>query len=350
MRVTFVIYFLPVLLHIIKQNMSIKPIITRSDNTTSMSITEALALSPTNRLTPAERKALSKSDQKAGKLLGITLTRNDVGHANHSRKLALVPSANQENVQSTPGDMMALLGAKRARGRNGSTVTMIGKLHDLGLGAALGMGIEFVERRSKKRRVGAHYTQRVILGHLCSNDEALNKEELSTAGSDDGAYSFLELDDDEDAKTSLAGEFLQENDAEDEDEILFGSPPGSGFAWDVEDPFNTPLNPVLQQYFEAMRLNEGVGPLDDPVAHSDRTPNFDKLYEDEDYSTFSCNDSFDDLLRPSENAYLDFLIAQDEAEEEPFRRRRERRAVLRSRNKMLDVLGEEARQIVDGQY
>ena len=346
-------YFLPVILRIILKNMSTTTtIITRSDSTTSMSITDALALSPTNRLTPAERKALSKSDQKAGKVLGITLTRNDVGHANQNRKLAMVPSADQENAQGrdTFGDMMALIGGKRARSRNTSTVTIISKLNDLGLGVAVGMGMDFIERRNKKRRVGAQYSPRVVLGPLRSNDESPCKEKLSTTGGYDSANSFLELEHDEDAKTHLAGEFFGENDAKEEEEDLLGRPAGS-FVWDVEDPFNTPPDAALQQHFEAMRLNEGIGPLDDapftPVAYC--TFDFDKLFEDDDYSALSCDDSFDDLLRPSEKAYLDFLIAQDKADEDPLERRREKRAALRSRNKMLDVLGEEVRQIIDKQ-
>ncbi|KAG2036098.1 hypothetical protein BDR03DRAFT_960761, partial [Suillus americanus] len=47
---------------------------TRCDSATSMSITDALALSPTNRLTPYRTKG---HDHKAGKVLGdcpVTLT------------------------------------------------------------------------------------------------------------------------------------------------------------------------------------------------------------------------------------------------------------------------------------
>lgn len=260
MRLVFLLYLFPVILHITIKIMSITTLMTRSDSGASMSITDALALSPTNRLTPAERKALSKSDHKASKVLGITLTRSFVVHANQDRKLALIPSEDQENAQGedTLGNMMAFISGNRVRSRNASAVTIIGKFNDLGLGVTVGMGMDFVEKR-KKRRVGAHYTQRVVLGSICSNEESPGKEELSTAGGHDSACSFLELDSDEDTKTSLAGEFPVENDAEEED--LFG-PPAGGFIWDVEDPFNAPPNAALQRYCEAMRLNEMIGPLD----------------------------------------------------------------------------------------
>jgi len=353
--------------------MTIETLRTHSGSKASMNITEALALSPSNRLTPAERKALNKSDSKASKVLGITLTRNDVGHANQDRRLAVIPSVDQENapVGDTFGNVMALISGKRARSRNASTVTIVGKFNALGLGTAVGMGLDFVQKQNKKRRVGAQYSQRVILGPWRSNEELTGEEQLSTAGSHDSTCSFLELDDDEETNTPLADKFPEENDAYVEDD-RFGSPAdespdendgdneddpfgsfAGGFVWDVEDPFNAPPNPALQRYFEAMRINEMIGPLDavpfdlGPVAHVDS--NFDVSYE-EDHSALSCDDSFDDLLRPSEKAYLDFLIARDEAEDGPLEKRRERRAALRSRNKKLDVLGEEARIVVDGQH
>ncbi|KAG2749383.1 hypothetical protein P692DRAFT_20833235 [Suillus brevipes Sb2] len=50
--------------------MSIQTAITRSGSATSLSITDPLALSPTNRLNPAERKARNHVDQ-AGRLARI---------------------------------------------------------------------------------------------------------------------------------------------------------------------------------------------------------------------------------------------------------------------------------------
>ncbi|KAG0701454.1 hypothetical protein DFH29DRAFT_875872 [Suillus ampliporus] len=325
---------------------------TRSGSATSMSITDALALSPTNRLTPAERKAFGKSDYKAGKVLGITLTRNHVDQSNQDRRLALVPSPDQENVPGgdTLGEMMALIGAKRLRSRNTSAATIIGPLKNLGCGLASGMGMDLVEKRFRKRRMAGDYTQRVVLGPLYSNESPDNEgKELSTSAiNDDGACSFLELDESEDTDMPLADEF-PEIDEEGQDD-LFSSFPGSGFVWDVENPFDTPPSATLQRYSEAMRLSETIGPLDARlVASLCHTTNFGASSEEES-PALSSDDSFDDIFHPAERAYLDFLIAQDEAEEQSMERRRKRRATLRSRNKMLDVLGAEARHAVDGQY
>ncbi|KAG1722793.1 uncharacterized protein EDB91DRAFT_201486 [Suillus paluster] len=338
----------PVILHTILENMSTTNVMTRSNSTTSMSITDALRLSPTNRLTPAERKAFGKSDSKAAKVLGITLTRNHERQANQDRRLALLPSPDQENDHrgNTRGETMALVDVKRPCSRNASDVTIVGPLKDLGRGLASGMGMNFVKKRNHKRRVAEEYTQRVVLGPSRSN-ESPGKEESSTAGSDDSVYSFLELDKTEDTETPpIAGEFLalEGNDEEGEDD-LFGNFPTSGFVWDVDNPFATPPTTALQRYFEEMRLSEATGPLDpSPVAP---ITNLEASSEEEGPELFS-DDSFDDILRPAERAYLDFLITQDEAEEQPMEMRRERRAALRSRNKILDVLGAEAQQAVDG--
>jgi len=321
------------------ENKSIMTVMTRSDSATSMSITDALALSPTNRLTPAERKAFSKSDHKASKGLGIALTRNDVGP---------VQSPDQENAQggNILGDMMALISAKRARSRNASTVTIVGPFRGLGLGLVGGrMGMGVVEKRNKKRRVAGDYTQRVVLGPLCSN-ESPSKEGLSTAGRDGSSISVLERDEGPDPKTPVGGVF---GGHDEEEEDLFGGS-ASSFVWDVENPFTTPPNAVLQRRFEEMRLSENIGPLDVaptvPVASLDGQSNFEESEED---NTALCSSNWSsDPLRPSERAWLDGLIAQDKAEDEPRERRRAKRAA--SRNKMLNVLGAEARQVVDGQY
>ncbi|KAG1858562.1 hypothetical protein F4604DRAFT_1958199 [Suillus subluteus] len=326
------------------ENMSIQPVMTRSGSATSTSITDALAPSATNRLTPAERKAFGKSDHKAAKILGITLTRN---HVNQDGRLAQVPSGNREDPQvgDTLAEMMALIGAKRARGHNSSAVTIFKPPEGLGLASGMGMDLE---EKNKKRRVAGEYTQRVVLGPLCSNGPPVEKgEELSTTISDSGACSSLEPGEIEETETPLAGKYISGNN--EEEDLFHGS---RGFVWDVQNPFATPPNTVLQQYAEVMRLGETIGPLDvPPVASLCYTTNFEpspaekipalRLYSD---------DSFDDMLRPAERAYLDFLIAQDEAEEQPMERRRQRRAAVRSKNKILDVLGVEARQAVDGQY
>ncbi|KAG1745098.1 uncharacterized protein EDB91DRAFT_1122461 [Suillus paluster] len=319
-----------VILHIIMEDMSITTVTTRSGSVTSMSITNALSLSTTDRLTPAERKAFGKSDYKAGKVLGVTLTRNHVEQANQDRRLASVPCPDQQDTQggNTLGEMMALIGAKRSRNRSTSAVTIIRPLKNLGRGLASGVGMDLVEKRNKKRRVAGEYTQRVVFGPLYSNEsrDQEDKEELSTAVRDDSACSFLRLDESEDTNTPLAGKFLVGDDEEGEDD-LFGNFP-RGFVWDVENPFAKPPSGNLQRYFEAMRLSEMIGPLDAaPDASLCYTTNFWTSSEEE--------------------KSLDFLIAQDEADEQPMERRRKIRAVLRSKNKMLDVLGAEARQAVD---
>ncbi|KAG2044056.1 hypothetical protein BDR03DRAFT_977734 [Suillus americanus] len=322
--------------------MPIQPVMTRSGSATSMSITDALAPSVTNRLTPAERKAFGKSDHKAAKILGITLTRN---HVNQNGRLAQVPSGNQEDRQvgDALAEMMTFIGAKRARGHNSSAVTVFKPRKGLGLASGMGM-VDLVEK-NKKHGVAGEYTQRVVLAPLCSNEPLVEKgEELSTTISDNGACSFLEPGEIEETETPLASKYIAGN-YEEEEDLFHGS---RGFVWDVQNPFATPPNTVLQQYAEVMRLGETIGPLDvPPVASLCYTTNFDPSPEEETPALqLYSDDSFDDMLRPAERAYLDFLIAQDEAEEQPMESRRRRRAAVRSKNKMLDVLGVEARQAV----
>ncbi|KAG2356568.1 hypothetical protein BDR07DRAFT_1491765 [Suillus spraguei] len=294
------------------ENIPIQTVITRSGSATSTSISNALVPSPTDRLTPAERKAFGKSDNKAAKILGITLTRN---HVDQDGRLARVLSADQENPQigNTLGEMMGLIGAKRARSRNSSVFRP-----RKGPQLASGMGMDLVERNKRRRVAG--------------------DEELPTTVGDDSACSFLDPSDIEETETPLA-----ENN-EEELEDLFDS--SRGFVWDVQNPFATPPNTVLQQYVKARRLGDTIGPFDiAPVASSCyTTPS-----PEEAIPALHSDDSFNDILCPAERAYLDFLIAQDEAEEQPREKRRQRRAAVRSRNKMLDVLGAEARQAIDGQ-
>jgi hypothetical protein len=206
-----------------------------------------------------------------------------------------------------------------------------------------------VEKRNKNRIVAEGYTQRVVLGLLLSNESPSKegKEELPTGVGNHSAYSLPEVDDSEDTKALLGAEFLGRNDEEGEDDLFDGFP--RGVAWDVENPLTTPPTPGFERSVEEMRLDETIEPLDVlPVASLCYTTNFEVSSEEESLA-LSSDDSFDDILRPVERAYLDFLIAQDEAEEQPTERRRERRAALRSRNKILDVLGAEARQAVNGQ-
>ncbi|KAG2067265.1 hypothetical protein BDR04DRAFT_1159314 [Suillus decipiens] len=300
-----------------------------------MSTNDALVPSPTDRLTPAERKAFGKSDNKAAKILGITLTRN---HVDQDGRLARMLSADQENPQvgNTLGEMMGLIGAKRARSRNSSAVIVFRPRK--GPQLASGTRMDSVER-NKRRRVAGDYTQRVILGPLRSNGPPVEEgEELPTTVSDDSACSFLEPCEIEETETPP----VENNEEEGED--LFDS--SRSFVWNVQNPFATPPDAVLQQYVKARRLGDTIGPFDiAPVASSCyTTPS-----PEEAIPALHSDDSLDDILRPAERAYLDFLIAQDEAEEQPREKRRQRRAAVRSRNKMLDVLGVEARQAIDGQ-
>ncbi|KAG1780978.1 hypothetical protein EV702DRAFT_1076628 [Suillus placidus] len=328
------------------EKMSTTTVITRCDSTTSMSTIDALALSHTNRLTPAERKAFGKSDHKAGKVLGVAITRNHMGHVHHDRRLSLCLSQDHENAQGDNilGESM-VIGAKRLGSRNASAATIIGPLRNLGRVLASGMGM--VEKRNKGRMVAGGYMQRVVLGPLQSNEtpSKKGKEELPT-GVGDSACSLPELDESEDTEAPLGAEFLGRNDEEGEDDLFGGSP--KGLVWDVGKSLATPPSPTLEQRVEEMQLSETIGHLDvSPVASLCCTTNFEVSSEES--PVLSSDDSFDDMLRPAERAYLDFLIAQDEAEEQSIERRRERRAALRSRNKMLDVLGAEAQQAVDEQ-
>ncbi|KAG2155265.1 uncharacterized protein EDB93DRAFT_1056459, partial [Suillus bovinus] len=220
----------------------------------------------TNRLTPAERKAFANSDHKAAKILGIAVTRN---HMDQDGSLARV-LADQEDprVGDSLGEMMAHLDAKRARSRNPSAVTVFRPRR--------GLPTDLV-KKNNKRRVAGEYTQRVVLKPLRSNGTPVEKgEKLPTIVSDDGACSFLEPGEIEETATSLACLSLEPGEIEEaetsiackclaksneEEEDLFGNS-RSGFVWDVENPFATPPNAVLQRYSEIMRLGETIGPLD----------------------------------------------------------------------------------------
>ncbi|KAG2337221.1 hypothetical protein BDR05DRAFT_800588 [Suillus weaverae] len=326
------------------EKMSTTTVMTRCDSTTSMGITDVLAPSHTNRLTPAERKAFSQSDHKVGKVLGVTLTRNHVGQVHHDGRRSLCLSQDQENAQGDNLGESMVIGAKRSCTRNTSAATIIGPLRNLGRVLASGMGM--VEKRNKGRMVAGGYTQRVVLGPLRCNESPSKecKEELPTGVGGDSACSLPELDESEDTEAPLGAEFLGRNDEDD----LFGGFP-KDLVWDVEKSLTTPPSPTLERRAEEMQLNETIGPLDvSPVASLCYiATNFEVSSEES--PVLSSDDSFDDMLRPAERAYLDFLIAQDEAEEQSIERRRERRAGLRSRNKMLDVLGAEAQQAVDEQ-
>ncbi|KAG1828902.1 hypothetical protein DFJ58DRAFT_848878 [Suillus subalutaceus] len=227
--------------------------VTRCDSATSMCIANAVALSSANKLTPAERKAFSKSDHKAGKVLCVTLTRNDVGQVHHHEKLSPCLSQDQENVQ---GDNILedtkIIGAKRSCSRNASAATIIGPLKDLGRVPASGMGM--VEKRNKGRMAAGRYTQRVVLGLLRSNEPSRKegKGELPTGVSDDSACSLPELDESEDTDALLC-----RNNEEGEDDLSIGFPR----SLDVENSSATPPSPALERR-EEIRLSETIGPLD----------------------------------------------------------------------------------------
>lgn len=245
-----------------------------------MSITNVLALSSTNRLTPAERKALGKSDHKASKVLGITLTRNRVGRVHHDRSPSLCLSQDQENAQGddTLEENIAI-GAKRPRSRNASTATVIGPLKYLGRVFASGMGM--VEKRNKNRIVAEEYTQRVVLGALPSNESPSKdgKEELPTGVGNDSAYSLPDVDESEDTKALLGTEYSGRNDEEGEDDLLSGLP--RGLVWGVDNSLATPPSPTLEQH-EEIWLHETTGALDVlPVASLWDTPNFEVSFEGE---------------------------------------------------------------------
>ncbi|KAG2150250.1 uncharacterized protein EDB93DRAFT_1103492 [Suillus bovinus] len=310
---------------------------TRCGSPTLMS-TYAHALSPTDRLTLAERKAFGKSDRKASKVLGVTLTRNHLGQINQDRRLSLSLTQDQENAQSDhiPEECM-VPGAMR----NASVATIIRPLKHLG--RVLASGMRIVEKQNKGRMDADEYTPRVVLGLLWSvgSLEKEGKGELPTGIS---VCSIPELDESErcDTAAPLGAEFLRRNDEEGEDNLFGGFP--MGLIRDIETPL---ASPGLDRRVEEIQSGGTIGPSDvhvSPVASLCYTTNFEVSSEGS--PVLSSNDSFDDRLCPAERAYLDFLIAQDEAEEQPIRRRE----ALRSRNKVLDVLGAEARQAVDEQW
>ncbi|KAG1792661.1 uncharacterized protein HD556DRAFT_1444339 [Suillus plorans] len=288
------------------EKMSNTTAMTCCNSATSMSITNAPVMSPNNRLTPAERKAFARSDHKAGKVLGVTLTRNHVGQDNRQ---------DQENFQGD-NEEGAVIGTKRSFSRNASTATIIGPLKDR-LGRILASGMKMVEKRNKGRMATGGYPPRIVLGLLRYNESVPGKDgmgELPTGVSDQICpRSLAELDENENTEAPLGAEFLERNE-EEEDDLFGGSP--TGLVRDVENPLASPA------------LDRRVSPVASPEVSSE-----------EESLALSSDDSFDYMLRPAERAYVDFLIAQDEAEGQTVEK-----IALRSRNKVLDVLGAEARQ------
>lgn len=299
------------------EKMSTTTAMTCCNSATSMSITNAQVLSPNNRLTPAERKAFGRSDHKAGKVLGVTLTRNHVGQ---DKRLSLCLSQDQENFQGD-NEEGAVIGTKCSFSRNASTATIIGPLKDR-LGRILASGMKMVEKRNKGRMAAGGYPPRIVLGLLRSNELPGKEgvEELPTGVSDEiCARSLAELDENENTEAPLGAEFLERNE-EEEDDLFGGS--SMGLVRDVENPLASPA------------LDRRVSSIASPI-------HFEVSSEEESLA-LSSDDSFDYMLRPAERAYVDFLIAQDEAEGQTMER-----IALRSRNKVLDVLGAEARQAVN---
>ncbi|KAF9220643.1 hypothetical protein BS17DRAFT_882309 [Gyrodon lividus] len=344
------------------------------DSSTLMHFKEALALSPnpsSKSLTPEERTALRKSDRKAEQLLGVTLTRDVKSYAVQDLRVGRPPltvvkttRANggsvMEAVQNIGiGALMAVVGAKRARSRQFSSVTLVGALKELGAG----MGLDRAGR--KKRCVGATYSPRVVLGPLHPRyDTGESSSGSSTAGSEDeGAspqHSFLDLDAEEEyVRTPTFADFSHAS-PEDEEEG-YEEEEEEEFVWDVTNPFAEPQYPsghqMLQEHFARLRLGEFVGPLDQPTTYE--SVSFDPI-EDTVSSPSpargsrrsSCDlwGSHENLgILPGDLEYINSLLMMDQAEEAEMARRKHKRATLRSRLKKLAILGNEARPAVDGE-
>ncbi|KIJ67342.1 hypothetical protein HYDPIDRAFT_108066 [Hydnomerulius pinastri MD-312] len=339
-----------------------------------MHISEALALSPnatSHTLTVGERTAMRKSDRKAEQLLGVTVTRDVKTHGIQDLGIGRAPLTDLKSTRANAssivevaqnigiGALMAVIGSKRARSRQFSSITLVGALKHLGVG----MGLDATGR--KKRRVGATYSPRVILGPLhYSYEEGESSSGSSTAGSEDEdpspRNSFLELDPEEEcARTPTMADHPYASNADDEDDYE-----EEEFVWDVADPFVTPENPeghqLLQEYFSKLRLGEPIGPLDQPTSYEPTS--FEPSYEDtlpasspvrgsrrSSCDLWGSQENLDLGLLPSDLEYINTLLAVDEAEEEAMARRKHKRATLRSRLKKLALLGSEARPAVDGQ-
>ncbi|KIK92450.1 hypothetical protein PAXRUDRAFT_829956 [Paxillus rubicundulus Ve08.2h10] len=334
-------------------------------------INEALALSPPltpKSLTPEERAAMRKSDRKAEKLLGVTLTRDvksqtmpnlEVGRA----PLTIVKStrANGGSIVGTVqnlgiGALMAVIGAKRARSRQFSNITLVGALKDLG---SMSLG----RTGRKKRCIGATHPPRVALGSLRDGCGAEGSSSgSSTAGSEgedaSPPNSFLELDEEEYIKTPTFADFSDTAPEDDEDEDEEGEE--EEFVWDVANPFAAPENPaghqILQEHFAKLRLGDSVGPLDQPTTYESLSFNLehDKVSSPPSPARGSRRSSYDlwgsdDNLGilPGDLEYVNSLLEMNEAEKEAIPRRKEKRAMLRSRLKKLAILGNEARVAVD---
>ncbi|KAF9232239.1 hypothetical protein BU15DRAFT_81475 [Melanogaster broomeanus] len=328
----------------------------RTNSSPLMDISEALALSPTlssNSLTPEERTALRRSHRKAEQLLGVTLTQDVKSHDNQHLSVGRAPLAALRSsrvngdsivdaVQSIGiGALMAVVGAKRARSRQFSSITLVGALKDLGVG----MGLDRMGR--KKRCVDGSCSRRVVIGPLHYRyDTGERSSGSSTAGSEDEdtspRHSFLDLDPHEEyVKTPTYAEFSHPPTEDDDEATEEREQKEEQFVWDVVNPFAEPQHPaghqMLQEHFSKLRLGESVGPLDQPTTYE--AVSFDPIRDTSSPPSplrgsrrSSCDlwDSDENLgIQPTDLAYIDYLLALDEAEEEAMARPKHKRATLR---------------------
>ncbi|KAH7922241.1 hypothetical protein BV22DRAFT_1037705 [Leucogyrophana mollusca] len=249
---------------------------------TDMHIYHALALPlpvTTNALPRDVHAALRRSDRKAGKVLGVTVTR-DVTQFRAGLDLLV---SDQENLHyGNRGDK----GGKRS-------FTLVGALKELGLG----LGRKKIQR-----------TDRVVLGER-------------------NTISYLPLDDEvdfgygNDVKTPTARDF---NESEEEK--------GEDFVWDCVNPFATPPNTPVRAISSAIKqFCEPTCPLAGPMAEMDR-PTGDTS-DGQSFLNLDLDlDEIDGLVS-----------CGADSDEDAENVRRCKRAAMRSRMKTLEILGEEAR-------
>ncbi|KAH7910411.1 hypothetical protein BJ138DRAFT_108493 [Hygrophoropsis aurantiaca] len=195
-----------------------------------MHIRDALALplpATTNALPREVHAALRRSDRKAGKVLGVTVTR-DVAPSQTGLDLLF---ADHETF-----------GRELEKVRNFSLV-----------GVLKGLNLNIARNRSRARREGR--SERVVLGALGDITSVASSDDEKE--SDGKIISFLPLDHgrsfnhDDELKTPTAGDFDFGSESDDDDEEE------EEFVWDCANPFATPPNtPANTLSFELKKRYE----------------------------------------------------------------------------------------------
>ncbi|EGN97319.1 hypothetical protein SERLA73DRAFT_184000 [Serpula lacrymans var. lacrymans S7.3] len=287
--------------------------------------------STTNVLPRDVRSAMRRSDMKASRLLGVTVTRDDG---------ALFATNNNANARHSDENIVphCALGMRssnskaksksKTHAKSSSLSTLVGVLKNMNMHMRIGKEVVGVGK-AKKRFGKKEGPRRVVLAPLGPNvsssiEEARDRNgRLEVSDGDSCSYSaYQQLDDgsrssacDSVIGTTSESETLGRGNEAREDEIAAEARP---FKWDVENPFATPTSSPVR-----VIMFENISPLD-ISQKSDENANGD-----------------DGVKEEVEGAH-EFHVDMDLELDNRRRERRTRNMTRRTRMKTMQILGAEA--------